>query len=715
MIKILFACLLAGVTVSMLPGQTPICQARQFSSGQTVSIAGIVLNGPELGETRFIQDETGGIALYPGTGSIPGLETLQPGDLVLATGEIDEFQGLRELSPVEDFTVLATGQPLPEPLTLLPSEAGEFQEGELVRIPCATFVESGLFSGNKTYTLAGPDGDFINVYLNSNHPLAGQAIPAGNIDLTGILSEYDGEYQVLPRGGFDLEASSCLLFSQPIRALTIQTNAIQLSWNTNQPATGWVEYGPTPSLGQQTNPTGPTAEHQAWINALAPASFIYARAVSQVGAAVEIGPMEVFATASLSEGEIEAYFNHTYNSGLSTGSFPASGTPDDLYQAILDRIAAAQYTIDVAMYNNNMDEWADALEAAQQSGVQVRYVYDSGNANTGLNPLPSFPVFGHPEGDALMHHKFLIIDAEYPSLATVITGSMNFTDNSIFEDYNHMLFIQDQTLTLTFTREFEQMWGTSGPLPDQDLARFGCAKSPNTPRQLQIGQTPVELFFTPIDPVLPALESEILATAEYLDFSLFLITKDELSNALGNIHASGKQVRGIIDDIYASGSDFDYLVSLGIPMKPHPWDPIVHHKFAAADGEVVITGSYNWTSRATEENDENLLILRNAEIANWFDQAFDALWEVYTGSEGRVSQTTQVRLYPNPAGREPVWADYNQPPDRIRVFDLLGRQILDILPEADQTEIGPLAAGLYQVAFFYGSQILNQQLLLGSY
>lgn len=41
----------------------------------------------------------------------------------------------------------------------------------------------------------------------------------------------------------------------------------------------------------------------------------------------------------------------------------------------------------------------------------------------------------------------------------------------------------------------------------------------------------------------------------------------------------------------------------------------MHHKFAVIDGSTVLTGSYNWTTRAEEKNAENLLIVKCRGVA----------------------------------------------------------------------------------------------------
>jgi phosphatidylserine/phosphatidylglycerophosphate/cardiolipin synthase-like enzyme len=60
----------------------------------------------------------------------------------------------------------------------------------------------------------------------------------------------------------------------------------------------------------------------------------------------------------------------------------------------------------------------------------------------------------------------------------------------------------------------------------------------------------------------------------------------------------------------------------------------MHHKFLILDGQTVLTGSYNWTLESEDENYENLLVLRNAEVVEAYTREFEALW---TGAGGEDS------------------------------------------------------------------------------
>jgi phosphatidylserine/phosphatidylglycerophosphate/cardiolipin synthase-like enzyme len=52
----------------------------------------------------------------------------------------------------------------------------------------------------------------------------------------------------------------------------------------------------------------------------------------------------------------------------------------------------------------------------------------------------------------------------------------------------------------------------------------------------------------------------------------------------------------------------------------------MHHKFAVADGDLLLTGSYNWTRSASTENNENIIVSNNTPLVKQFQQEFDKMW-----------------------------------------------------------------------------------------
>ena len=74
-------------------------------------------------------------------------------------------------------------------------------------------------------------------------------------------------------------------------------------------------------------------------------------------------------------------------------------------------------------------------------------------------------------------------------------------------------------------------------------------------------------------------------------------------------------------------SAFPTLKKLGVDVKVENTDAKLHHKVGIIDNKKVILGSYNWTLSANNDNDENIVVISNPEIADMFTKAFGELWD----------------------------------------------------------------------------------------
>jgi phosphatidylserine/phosphatidylglycerophosphate/cardiolipin synthase-like enzyme len=100
------------------------------------------------------------------------------------------------------------------------------------------------------------------------------------------------------------------------------------------------------------------------------------------------------------------------------------------------------------MYDNESRPIIDALNAAHNRGVQVRFITDIPGPNEAedtvlvhLNPAIPF-LAGNDE--SIMHNKVLIFDRDDVVRCQVMTGSTNHTIANLNVDYNNMVIIQDQ-------------------------------------------------------------------------------------------------------------------------------------------------------------------------------------------------------------------------------------------------------------------------------
>ena len=663
-----------------LTAQISIEEARNTSLGTEVTVQGIVTTGDELGVIRYMQDETAGIAVYPGNGSVDGFEVVKAGDEILVSGVLIDFNGLLEISPVTGFSIVSTDNALPEPLAINPDDLGESIEGQLVRIECSVFQTSAnSFSGNQLYNLNHYTGSTFTLYLGNNHPLEGSAIPNEGVDLVGIASAFN-DPQLLVRSASDLQSGPCFFILDGPKATEITNSSFRVEWTTNEPSNTIVRYGIDP--GQLTELQGATntVDHAITIEGLEPATFYWLEAVSVQNGVEAKSPLRPFTTASNSSGDIQVYFNQSTNPDVSDGTFPAASSFEDTEDALKDRIDAATETIDVMMYNTSRDWLVDALEDAVDRGVRVRYIADDQTTNSALSGSIDFPVLEGNDGNALMHNKVFIIDAASVDQSYLIMGSMNMTYNNVITDPNNTVFIQDQAIAKAYTWEFNEMWGSETETPNLALSRFGVDKTHNTPIYFNVAGTPVELYFAPTDPTSDAILENLASADDEAILALLLLTQNRIGDLLVDLHDAGIRIRGLIENISDPGSEFFYLQSEGVNVQAHDELTQFHHKYAIVDADLpssdplVITGSYNWTNAAETRNDENTLVIHDADIANQFLQEFSARWGESTAVIETLAGVSGWEVSPNPStGIFQFNRSEKSFTGQVQVFDLLGK------------------------------------------
>jgi len=122
---------------------------------------------------------------------------------------------------------------------------------------------------------------------------------------------------------------------------------------------------------------------------------------------------------------------------------------------------------------------------------------------------------------------------------------------------------------------------------------------------------------------------------------IYTFTNTELANALVEAKDRGVDVKVLMDESEAT-SDNIAVVSIlnqgGVFLKIYsPPDGIVHDKVAIIDGKVVITGSYNWSYSANNDNDENLLVLYSTSLASQYEADFQSLWTLAGNGTGTAA------------------------------------------------------------------------------
>ncbi len=298
------------------------------------------------------------------------------------------------------------------------------------------------------------------------------------------------------------------------------------------------------------------------------------------------------------------------------GAASYRGGPDEDLAAAIDQ---ARLSVDTAIYDLNLWSIRDALIAAHRRGVSVRLVTESDNMDElEVQELKQAGIeVSGDRRESLMHEKFVVIDR-----SEVWTGSMNYTTGGAYLDNNNLIRLQSSKLAEAYTHEFEQMFV-------RDL--FSGEKTPGTTDPiLTVNSSPIEVYFSPEDGTLEHILSAVNAAQESIDFLAYSFTSDELAAALIERSKAGVTIRGVFDkDQYHSnsGTEFDTLSNAGLDVWLDGNPRLMHHKVIIIDGQVVVTGSYNFSNNAEHNNDENTLIIHNQDIADQYLAEFQQVYE----------------------------------------------------------------------------------------
>ncbi|TGB02436.1 phospholipase D-like domain-containing protein [Halobacillus salinus] len=272
-----------------------------------------------------------------------------------------------------------------------------------------------------------------------------------------------------------------------------------------------------------------------------------------------------------------------------------------------------------------------------------------------------------------MHNKFAVIDGEW-----VFTGSWNFTVTGLYGseenmqndvlggNTQHVVEINSQDLADVFKTEFDEMWGSSTLTPDPVASNYHGRKTDNTLHTVQVGDKQVDIYFSAGDDAIGEMTSYVKNEADYSTyFSIFAWSDQALVDELkykwegsyqdGQGTLTGFDVRGIFDQSFwnqwwsasvdmtgrtasqTSTNNPNTRWNNPAPVYEDQEDRKMHAKTMLVDAAnpnsdpTVIVGSTNWSNNGNDINDENMLFIHDADVANQFLQEFYARYEAAGG------------------------------------------------------------------------------------
>ena len=137
---------------------------------------------------------------------------------------------------------------------------------------------------------------------------------------------------------------------------------------------------------------------------------------------------------------------------------------------------------------------------------------------------------------------------------------------------------------------------------------------------LVLNNVPVQVYFSPNGGCTKAIIDELNSAKTEILVQLYSFSSWPIANALVDAQERGVKVETILDRKTADPSlkTFIVLQFSKIPIFIDEAHTTAHNTVMILDGQTVITGSFNYTKQAKENNAENLLIIKSGELAKLY-------------------------------------------------------------------------------------------------
>lgn len=286
-------------------------------------------------------------------------------------------------------------------------------------------------------------------------------------------------------------------------------------------------------------------------------------------------------------------------------------------------VNAATKTLDIAAYEFDLENVAQAIAQAKARGVAVRMVTDSDTVNAtrddatqkALKIVRDAGITIVPDERApIMHDKFAIRDGE-----EIWTGSWNLTVGDTYRLNNNAVRMRSPELAKAFTEEFETMFVQK---------KFGAGRGRgrvNPP--IQVGSMQVQVLFAPEDGVAQKVAERINQATSQVRFLAFSFTHDGIGQAVLGRAKAGANVAGVFEKTGSETRFSEYgamkQAKVDVYQDGNPY--VMHHKVFVIDGRTTVTGSFNFSDSADKDNDENCLIVDDPAFASTYLQEVDRM------------------------------------------------------------------------------------------
>jgi phosphatidylserine/phosphatidylglycerophosphate/cardiolipin synthase-like enzyme len=197
-----------------------------------------------------------------------------------------------------------------------------------------------------------------------------------------------------------------------------------------------------------------------------------------------------------------------------------------------------------------------------------------------------------------------------------------------------------------------------------------ATSNPPTPTQVTPEDSSIpgwlEIHFT--DPSAPTASNfeggpdEALATAIdkarlSVDMAVYSLNLWSIRDALIHAHQRGAVVRLVMESDNMDNREIQQIQEAGIPVTGDQREGLMHNKFVVIDHAEVWTGSMNYTTSGTYEDNNDLIRIRSTQVADDYTTEFNEMFEKNMFGSDTLATTpypsltidgTQVEIYFSP-------------------------------------------------------------------
>jgi phosphatidylserine/phosphatidylglycerophosphate/cardiolipin synthase-like enzyme len=128
-----------------------------------------------------------------------------------------------------------------------------------------------------------------------------------------------------------------------------------------------------------------------------------------------------------------------------------------------------------------------------------------------------------------------------------------------------------------------------------------------------VKQDGITVYFSPRGGCTAAIVEQVAGAKKSVNVLAYRLTSIPVVKALADAHDRGVQVSIVLDKTQQSEkySDATYFHNRGMTVLADPKHAIAHDKVIIVDDRMVITGSFNFSTTAEDDNAENLLVIED--------------------------------------------------------------------------------------------------------